>query len=125
MTLFPHHIAQVLHQGTVAHNLDPFGLRKEETLRDAVRRSQLPVEMAMNVTESEAQALVHMLGGQDLLLSSTGQKPKPHYLQLSADFSVLRWSWKGYVLMNEVAGLQLSRPARITIDGTPHLKVKL
>ena len=72
-------------------------------------KSQLPAEMAMNVTESEAQALVHMLGGQDLLLSATGQKPKPHYLQLSADFSVLRWSWKGYVLMNEVAGLQLSR----------------
>ena len=35
----------VLHQGTVGHNLDPFGTTSEETLRDALRRSQLPPEM--------------------------------------------------------------------------------
>ena len=35
----------VLHQGTVSHNLDPFGKTNPETLRDALRRSQLPVEM--------------------------------------------------------------------------------
>ena len=50
-----------------------------------------------------------MLQGHNLLLSGTGSKPRPHFLQLSADFSVLRWSWKGYVLLDEVVGLQLSR----------------
>ena len=35
----------VLHQGTVAHNLDPFGRTDHSVLRDALRRSQLSESM--------------------------------------------------------------------------------
>ena len=35
----------VLHQGTVAHNLDPFGKTDHSVLRDALRRSQLSESM--------------------------------------------------------------------------------
>ena len=62
-----------------------------------------------NLGETEKRALQQMVNGSSVLLSSSGQKPRPHFLQLSADFSVLRWSWTGYVLLHELVGLQISR----------------
>ena len=35
----------MLHEGTVGHNLDPFGAIKEETLMDVLGRCRLPVTM--------------------------------------------------------------------------------
>eukprot|EP00966_Prymnesium_polylepis_P229597 5312705-Prymnesium_polylepis.1 len=59
--------------------------------------------------ETDKRALQRMIDGSSVLLSASGQKPRPHFLQLSADFSVLRWSWTGYVLLHELVGLQVSR----------------
>ena len=55
----------VLHQGTVGHNLDPFGAQPEGVLRDALRRSQLPEDMLIqevskggaNLSSGERQLL--------------------------------------------------------------------
>jgi len=55
----------VLHEGTVAHNLDPFGKVSHEALRSTLRRSRLPEEMleqtvstgGLNLSSGERQLL--------------------------------------------------------------------
>ena len=70
-------------------------------------KAKLPAKFAKLVSETEAKALVHMLAGSNVLIAPSGGRPRQHFLQVSDDFSVLRWSWKGYVLMHEVIGMQL------------------
>ena len=72
----------------------------------------LPPYLAEAVTEAEAHALRRMADGTHILLSIHGQRPRPHFLQLN-HFSVLRWSWRGTILVHEIQSLHAHRHAEL------------
>ena len=78
-------------------------------LSDAEVRMWLPEAVRPLVSDAEAGALRALCTGCNVLLSSSGRRPQASFLQLSADLSVLRWSWNGYVLLYEVASLGVAR----------------
>ena len=88
-------------------------LVRTETRREQRRQAgtllELPGHLASILSETETRAIRHMAAGTHLLLSTRGQRPKPAFLQLSTRGEVLRWSWRGHVLVHEIQSIHASR----------------
>ena len=81
---------------------------KEQARTEKAAEEHLPSYLHERLSDVEVSALFHMRKGTHLLLSTRGQRPRPHFLQLS-NWSVLRWSWRGLLLVPEIGAVTAHR----------------